>query len=74
MSNDEKSRMAYEAREAEIHDQMTRIKTAREEGREEGKIEMAKNLLKLGIDIEKIAVATNLAKDEVYKLAKEKMN
>ena len=32
MSKDEKVRMAYEAREAEIHDQMTRIKTAREEG------------------------------------------
>jgi len=32
MSKDENARMAYEAREAEIHDQATREKTAREEG------------------------------------------
>ncbi|MDD3880197.1 MAG: DUF4351 domain-containing protein, partial [Syntrophomonas sp.] len=36
VSQDEKARMLYEAREAEIRDQITRIESAREEGLKEG--------------------------------------
>ena len=36
VSQDEKARMIYEAREAEIRDQITRIESAREEGLKEG--------------------------------------
>lgn len=39
ISKDEKARMRYEAREAELRDQLTRIKTAKREGRAEGKAE-----------------------------------
>jgi len=76
MSNDEKARMAYEAREAEIHDQMTRIKTAREEGREEGreeeKIKTAKKLLAKGFDIDLIIEMTELDKAVLLNLSNEK--
>ena len=36
LSKDEKARMAYEAREAEVRDQLTRLKTAEEKGMEKG--------------------------------------
>ncbi len=39
MSREENKRMAYEARQAELMDQRTRMMEAREEGREEGLIE-----------------------------------
>ena len=39
ISNDKKARMAYEAREAELMDQRTRIKSAFKKGRDEGKAE-----------------------------------
>ena len=39
ISNDEKARMVYEAREAELMDQRTRIKSAIDKGRVEGRSE-----------------------------------
>ena len=39
ISKDEKARMLYEAREAELRDQLTRLKVAEDKGRAEGKIE-----------------------------------
>lgn len=76
VSKDEKSRMAYEAREAEIHDQMTRIKTAEEKGRKEGRAEgereksiiIAKNLLSMGMDILTVVKATGLDEVEIEKV------
>jgi predicted transposase/invertase (TIGR01784 family) len=41
----------------------------KEEGMEEKAKETAKNLLEMGIDIDKIAKATGLKKEEVEKLA-----
>ncbi len=50
------------------------LDTAKEEGREEGrveeKIEIAKNLLKLGISYEIIETSTGLSKEEIQKLQK----
>lgn len=67
ISKDDKARAAYEAREAELHDQMTRIKSAREEGANEKAIEIAKNLLDI-LDIETIALKTGLSIDRIKKL------
>ena len=38
---------------------------AKKEGRQEEKVEIAKNLLKLGLEIEKIVEATGLTKEEI---------
>lgn len=74
MSKDEKSRMAYEARQAEIHDQMTRIKTAREEGMYEGKIKVAENLLRMGLTNEQIASAAELPIGKVIEIKNKMTN
>lgn len=72
ISKDDTARAAYEAREAELHDQMTRLKSAREEGREEGrreeKIKNARNLILLGIDAETVAKGVGLPIEEIRKL------
>jgi predicted transposase/invertase (TIGR01784 family) len=68
---------AYDARGIYIQDERGRItyaleegiKIGEEKGKKEGKIETAKELLKLGIEIEKIAKATGLKKEEIEKLA-----
>jgi predicted transposase/invertase (TIGR01784 family) len=67
ISQDERARILYEAREAEIRDQLTRIHSAKEEGKIEGRIEVARNLLDI-LDVETIAQKTGLTIDEVKKL------
>lgn len=61
-SNEEMIRL-YELREKAIHDEITRMNGAREEGKKEGKLEGkledAQEMLKEGISIEKIAKITN---------------
>ncbi|PJI10439.1 MULTISPECIES: Rpn family recombination-promoting nuclease/putative transposase [Clostridium] len=78
ISKDEESRMAYEAREAEIHDQMTRLKAAREEGITQGAAEkavrIAENLLKMGLTVEQVASASELTKEKVIELKKKYQN
>jgi len=75
ISQDDNARMAYEAREAEIRDQMTRMKAAEErgktEGKVEGKIEDATNLLKLGVSIDIIIKATGLSEEKIIQIKKE---
>lgn len=39
ISRDEKARMIYEARQAEIHDQLTRLHSAHQKGKAEGRAE-----------------------------------
>ena len=82
ISKDEKSRMLYEARQAEISDQLTRLKSAEakgiakgiEEGIEKGEkrkaIENATNFLKLGINQEIVAKGTGLTIEEVIEIKK----
>ncbi len=74
MSKDEKSRMAYEAREAEIHDQKTRIKTAREEGINIGKIKVAENLIRMGLSVEQVATAAELTIEQVEEIKRQITN
>ncbi len=79
ISKDDKARAAYEAREAELHDQNTRLKCAREEGLKEGReeglkeatIKNAKNFLLMGLDVHMVAKGTGLSVEEVEKIKKE---
>jgi predicted transposase/invertase (TIGR01784 family) len=59
---------AYDARGIYIQDERGRIEYALEEGKREGKIETAKELLMMGIEPGKIARATGLKKEEIEKL------
>ena len=70
MSLDEETRRLYEAREMFLHDQATRMYEAKEEGREEERNEVAKNLLSLGIEDELIIKATGLDQLIIDKLKK----
>lgn len=68
ISKDDIKRAAYEAREAELHDQMTRLKAAREEGAKENSRKTAKNFLLMGLDIELVAKGTGLTIEEVREI------
>ena len=69
VSKSKEARMAYEARQAEIMDQLTREKSTKEEGKEKGKEEVAKNLLEL-LDDETISAKTGLSVEFVKGLRK----
>ena len=76
ISQDEKARMVYEARQAEIHDQLTRLHSAHQKGKAEGraeglaeaKVNLAKLMLSEGEDIVNIAKYTGLSREEIEKL------
>ena len=68
ISKDEKARMLYEARQAEISDQLTRIKSAEAKGRAKGKEEAAINFLKLGVNEEVVAKGTGLSIEKIQEL------
>lgn len=76
MSMDEKEWELYQSRKMAIMDYNTGIYEAKEEGKEEGlkegerkkQIEIAKELLKLGMNIEDIQKATKLTIEEIKKL------
>ncbi len=69
VSKSKEARMAYEARQAEIMDQLTREKSAKEEGIKEGIKKVAKNLLDV-LDDETIAAKTGLSVEVVKELRK----
>lgn len=72
MSKDKEARMLYNAREAALHDEATRIKEAKEEGLKEGRIkekmEVAKKLLSMGIDVLTVIKVTGLSREDVEKI------
>jgi predicted transposase/invertase (TIGR01784 family) len=86
ISKDEKARMLYDARQAEISDQLTRIKSAEEKGREKGReegreegatekaIEAAINFLRLGVNEEIVAKGTGIPIEKVIELKKKYQN
>ncbi|KJS89331.1 Rpn family recombination-promoting nuclease/putative transposase, partial [Desulfosporosinus sp. BICA1-9] len=74
ISKDEKARMLYDAREAELRDQLTRIETAVNRGKAEGKLEAARNAVKKGLSLEDIAEITDLPLEIVQKLKAELSN
>uniref|UniRef100_UPI00257A191E Rpn family recombination-promoting nuclease/putative transposase n=1 Tax=Clostridium sp. UBA1652 TaxID=1946348 RepID=UPI00257A191E len=75
ISKDDIKRAAYEAREAELHDQMTRLKSAREEGIKEGikeaTVKNARNFLLMGLDLDIVAKGTGLTIEEVKAIKNE---
>ena len=64
ISGDKDSIMLAEMREKAIMDEQSRLNGARREG----KIEVAKNFLKMGMSIEQISMGTGLTIEEVKKL------
>jgi predicted transposase/invertase (TIGR01784 family) len=80
MSEDEETRMLYEARLKAQRDEYARMQGALEEGRQSGwesgwengwdesRLEIAQNLKNLGISIEQIAQATKLSPEEIAAL------
>jgi predicted transposase/invertase (TIGR01784 family) len=72
MSEDEANRMIYEARLKAQRDEYSRIQGAlrkgREQGLEQGREQVARNLKNLGISVEKIAQATGLSVDVIAAL------
>lgn len=72
----EEVRRYYEAREMAIHDEITRITEAKEEGREEGiregeerkEIEFVKNLATMGFETKQIMKATGLPESRIVQI------
>ncbi|KZE78533.1 hypothetical protein AV654_01895 [Paenibacillus elgii] len=79
LSQNEEARRLYEMRQKALHDEASMIDGAKEEGKREGKlegkrekeIEVAKNLLEMGMDVAKIVKATGLPESEVKKLKEQ---
>ena len=71
ISSDEKTRMLYDAREKAKWDEQSRLRGAREEGEVKKAIEIAKNLLKLGFEVQQIIDGTGLELDEIEGLKKQ---
>jgi len=72
LTEDEKARMLYDARNAEITDQLTRIKSAEKKGIEIGEerkaIKDAESFLKLGVPEGTVAEGTGLSIEVVRKI------
>ncbi len=78
MSREENKRMAYEARQAELMDQRTRMMEAREEGREEGQnekqSELIHNILVSGLPPEQVATITKVPLNQVLEVQRTMVN
>ena len=74
ISKDEKARMLYEARQAEISDQLTRIKSAEEKGANEKALRVAEKMIRRGDSVEDIVDMTELPKEKVIELKKKYQN
>ena len=84
ISGDEKLRRLSELRPKAILDEKATLECGREAGLKEGlkegmakgerakQLEIAKNLIKLGINIDDIIKATGLGKEEIEKLTEDK--
>ncbi|PET38987.1 hypothetical protein CN271_30310 [Bacillus cereus] len=70
MSQDSSFRQAYEAREKALMDEAAKFAHARNEGIQEGKIQMIKGMYELGVPIETIAKASKLSIEEVELILK----
>ena len=68
LSASDKERMKYEDRRAALLDKVSALENAEEKGRNDKAIEIAKNSLKVGLDIDTISNITGLKKNEIEKL------
>ena len=82
ISQDKEKRLEYEAREKAVRDHNQMMKEARERGMQEGRregicegrresiIEVAKNLIKMGLGTAEISMGTGLSENEIEGLRK----
>jgi predicted transposase/invertase (TIGR01784 family) len=68
MSHDSSFRTAYEAREKLLLDERAKLAHAREEGIEQGKIQLIRGMHKNGIALEDITKFTGISTEEIRKL------
>jgi predicted transposase/invertase (TIGR01784 family) len=76
VTNDKESLRAYDMREMAMSDYTSGMNFARREGRQEGisigeergKLEIAMNMEKNGMDAHQIMILTNLSEDEIRRL------
>jgi predicted transposase/invertase (TIGR01784 family) len=70
--------MIYEARLKEVWDKNSEVDFAMNRGLQEGEkkkqIQIARNLLKINLELEQISIATGLSIDEISELEKNKEN
>jgi len=74
ISKDQKARMLYESRQAEISDQLTRIKSAEEKGANDKGVRVAENLLRMGLNVEQVSSVAEISIEEIKQIKKEMMN
>jgi predicted transposase/invertase (TIGR01784 family) len=74
LSSDPETIALYRAREDALHERANMINSAKAEGREEGKLAMAKNLLSMGMDAETVAKAAELPVAKILELQKSLPN
>ena len=72
LSQDQKTRMLYEARQKALHDYASAIGHAEERGMEkgklEGRLEVARRMLTKGVSLEEAADLTDLSMEELAAL------
>ncbi|OOR71630.1 ATPase [Bacillus cereus] len=67
MSQNSSFRLAYEAREKVLFDEQAKLAHAREEGKEEGKMQLIRGMHKNGVSIKDIAKLTGLQETEIQR-------
>ena len=68
ISQDERERAVFRSRKMYRTDEQSNLATARDNGRKESQIEIARNLLKINLAVNQIAMATGLSIEEVEHL------
>ncbi|MEG0005863.1 MAG: hypothetical protein RSC49_06695 [Clostridium sp.] len=71
LSSDPETIELYRAREASLHERANLISTGREEGKKEGRYEVAINAIKEGMPLDLINKLTIISIEELTKLQKE---
>jgi predicted transposase/invertase (TIGR01784 family) len=65
LSQDSDARRLYEARQKYLHDEASMVEGAKSAGVIEGKLQVARNLLAMGMDFAAVAKATGLSEGEI---------
>lgn len=71
ISQDERERAVFRSRRMYQTDLQSDLATAEDRGERRGRIEVARNLLKINLPLEQITLATGLTSEEVERLRTE---
>ena len=71
ISEEENPEMSYEERQVKIQEQMIMMKVAQKNGKTEGEVDAARNLLKLGANMDLIIKAIDFQKSRSIEIKKE---